>query len=237
MAQTNDKLKSMIGELLNDLGKENDEQDDDGLFLDQQSKPYLSRMESFAKKDRTKIKDVFDNSLGDIENATDDVFSHSPKLRYLDTQKKNVFVGMGFGSVIGFDDEEGSSKGGLFDDVEDEPLFGGSASMTQKKKPYTSTLVRDYSDDIFGDKNDSSANDGQPSQAEEEEDLDAGLDKLLEGRRSQKSIFAFGPGILSEKELIRSHVASHRTKDEIAAILAAVPPEVPNLRHLSLNCL
>lgn len=229
MAQSNDKLKSMIGELLNDLGKDDDDgTEDEGLFLDQQSKPYLSRMNSFPKKDRTNFNDVFDSSsLGDIDTSDDNnLFNHSPKLQYFDTKKKskNVFVGMGFGSVIGFDEEEESSKGGLFDDVEDEGSSAFGTNFTNKKKTYTSSTgpVKDYSEDLFGEKPTVDIDDNQQQQ----EDLDAGLDKLLEGRKSQKNVFAFGTGILSEQDLIRSHVASHRTKEEIAAILAAVPPEV-----------
>ncbi len=264
--KSQDKIKS-IGELLkDDANILLDDDDDDNIFLlDQQSKPYLSRMESFAanKKERNPNNNIFETNYNDLLDATAGSegadgesqtlstsvgSAHSPKLHYLDTKKKSshVFVGMGYGSVIGFDDEEetGSpTKGGLFDDADDQEdsLFGGSRTRGGgQKKAYS----RDYSDDLFGDSTKRASSrdriisvdlgEDDPTTTSPDKgsggikDLDAGLDKLLEGWKanSSKGGKYFGAGILSEEELIRSNVAAHRTKDEIAAILAAVPPEV-----------
>ena len=134
-----------------------------------------------------------------IFDEREELFAQEPTFIPKSTSK-NVFTN--FSSMFDDNDDEITSrKGSLFDSIED-------SQKLQARKSYL-----DFSRDVLGEVHDQLSFDES-----------AGLDKLLEGRPSLR--LNVGCGILSEQDLIRTNVLSHRTKEEVAAMLATVTPEV-----------
>jgi hypothetical protein len=191
------ELESFIANLREEMGKD----EEDALLLEEPSRPFLNRMDSFARgKNPGSFKDFSDDF------PSEETFSCSPN-----GPKTNA----GFSGMFGEEDseEEDSKSGGLFDgaDVEISGRFHGSGNFSRVA---TKNHKFDFERDLLG-------SDDQHDQGLYDT---AGLDKLLEGRPSLNSFL--GPGMLSEEDLVRTNVMAHRTKDEIAAILATVTAEV-----------